>query len=56
MPNASNELDRWQAYSKHLERLIADRENHVAGLEKALVDSALVAKLGRAFGVAPDDN
>lgn len=47
MPNAHKELDRWQAYAQHLERLAQDREIHVRALENALAQSSVANKLKR---------
>lgn len=47
MPNAYGELDRWQAFARHLERLIQDREEHIRDLEDALAQSGVVSKLKR---------
>ncbi|TAH50773.1 MAG: glycosyltransferase [Chloroflexota bacterium] len=47
MPNAAKELDRWQAYAQHLERLAHDREIHVRDLENALAQSSVANKLKR---------
>ncbi len=50
MPGAANELDRWQQFSNHLERIARDREQHVLELERALQASSLSNKLKRALG------
>jgi glycosyltransferase involved in cell wall biosynthesis len=47
MPGAENDRERWQAYAQHLERLVADREAHIADLEQALAQSGLRARLKR---------
>lgn len=47
MPNAHNELDRWQAYAQHLERIVRDREQHIGDLENALRASNVKNKLKR---------
>lgn len=52
MANAQNELDRWQAFAAHLERMVRDRENHVNDLEQALAQSSIASKLKRALGGA----
>lgn len=49
MPSAHHELDRWQAFAQHLERVIQDREQHIAELERALTESSIKNKLKRAL-------
>lgn len=44
MPNAQNELDRWQAFAHHLERIAQDREAHIHELENALQQSSIANK------------
>src|SRR5581483_1542305 len=48
MPNAETELDRWQAFAHHLERLAQAQQAHIADLENALRESGLAQKLKRA--------
>lgn len=48
MPNAENELDRWQAFARHLERLAQEQQAHIADLEHALRATGLAQKLKRA--------
>lgn len=50
MSGAENDRERWQAYARHLERLVADREAHIADLERALTQSGLRARLKRLLG------
>jgi glycosyltransferase involved in cell wall biosynthesis len=50
LPGAKNDLERWQAYAKHLERLVADREAHVDELEQALVRRGPWARVKRLLG------
>lgn len=50
MPGAENDLERWQAYARHLERLVAAREEHIADLERALAQSGMRARLKRLLG------
>ncbi len=52
MENAADEIDRWQAFAQHLERMVRDRENHVNELEQALAQSSIANKLKRALGGA----
>jgi hypothetical protein len=49
MENVENELERWQAYTRHLERLAQDRATHTRELERALVQSSVANKLKRAL-------
>lgn len=51
MPNAQNELDRWQAFARHLERIAQDREAHVRALENALAQTSAANKLKRALRI-----
>lgn len=44
MPNAENELDRWQTFARHLERIVQDREAHIRDLENALQQSSIANK------------
>jgi hypothetical protein len=52
MTGAGTELDRWQAFSNHLERIARDREQHAQDLERALQQSSFSNKLKRALGGA----
>lgn len=47
MPNAESELDRWQAYARHLERIAQDRQEHIDALADALRESSVANKLKR---------
>lgn len=49
MPNAEQEADRLRAFTGHLERMVRDREQHIAELEQALQASGMTNKLRRAF-------
>ena len=51
MPNAANEIDRWQSFAKHLERIVQDREQHIHALENALRESSMSNKLKRALKI-----
>lgn len=51
MPNAENELDRVQAYARHLERVVQDRDAHLRDLENALAQSSIGNKMKRALGI-----
>jgi glycosyltransferase involved in cell wall biosynthesis len=50
MPGAAEEPDRGQAFARHLERMVQDREAHVRALETALDRSRWTDKLKRALG------
>lgn len=50
MPGAENDLARWQAFARHLERMVLDREAHVGDLEAALQQSSVASKLKRVIG------
>ncbi len=50
MPGAEHELARWHAFTRHLERLVRDREAHTAALEAALRQAGLRARLKRVLG------
>lgn len=50
MPGAENDLARWQAFGRHLERIVRDRESHVGDLEAALQQSSVASKLKRVIG------
>lgn len=52
MPGAAGELDRVTAFAKHLERLVADREQHIDDLEHALKHSSVSHKVKRALGIS----
>jgi glycosyltransferase involved in cell wall biosynthesis len=45
MEGAENDVERWQAYARHLEKMIDDRDAHVRDLEEALAQSGLRAGL-----------
>lgn len=49
MPGAPDEADRWQAFAGHLERMVADREQHIHDLEHALEQSSIPNKVRRAL-------
>lgn len=49
MPGASKEMDRWQAFAQHLERMVGDRERHIDALERALKESSIPDKFRRAL-------
>ncbi len=51
MPNAENEMERWQAFAKHLERIVQDREQHIHTLENALRESTVSKKIKRALKI-----
>jgi hypothetical protein len=51
MPGASAELDRWQAFAAHLDRLSAARQAHIDELERALKQSGLASKFKRVLGL-----
>lgn len=49
MPGAQSEVDRWQAFAQHLERIVGDREQHLRDLERALEQSSIPNKFRRAL-------
>ena len=51
MPGSDADVERWRALTRHLERLVEDRENHVSDLEQALAQSSTADKLKRALGL-----
>lgn len=52
MPGSDADVERWRAYTRHLERLVEDREIHVSDLEQALARSSTADKLKRALGLS----
>jgi hypothetical protein len=51
MRGASDEPERWQAFARHLERLVQARAEHARALEAALAQSGIGAKAKRALGL-----
>jgi glycosyltransferase involved in cell wall biosynthesis len=51
IPGVENELDRWQTFARHLERLVQERTSHIAALERALAQTSVRYQVKRALGL-----